>query len=107
MPNDRRRKQRQAMRLEALILDLGGSIVARCMVVNISATGAKLILPASTEVPDCFVLVLSKQGGVRRQCEVTWRSEASIGVRFVSPVAVEDREVSFISDMLTRISSRN
>ena len=107
MSNERRRALRQSMRLEAMIFDLEGSMVGPCMMMNISVSGAKLILQEPAEVPDCFVLVLSRKGGVRRQCEVTWRSEASIGVRFVSPGAAEDQEVSFVSDTLTRISSRN
>jgi hypothetical protein len=93
MSNERRRSLRQAMRLEAMIFDLDGSMVGPCMMMNVSVSGAKLILPAPTEVPDCFRLVLSRKGGVRRQCEVIWRSEASIGIRFVSPGATEGEEV--------------
>jgi PilZ domain-containing protein len=107
MSNDRRRALRQDMRWEALVIDLEGLIVGPCILVNVSATGAKLILPEPKVVPDCFVLVLSKKGEVRRQCEVTWRSEKSIGVRFVLSVSPEDKESSFVSDMLARISSRN
>ena len=93
MPNERRRSLRHPMRLEAMIFDLEGSMVGPCTMMNISVSGAKLILQAPAEVPDCFLLVLSKKGGVRRHCEVTWRSDAGIGVRFVSPVAAEDEEV--------------
>ena len=107
MSNERRRAQRQDMRWEALIVGNEGSIVARCMMINVSASGAKLILPASTEVPDFFVLVLSKNGEVRRQCEVTWRREKSVGVRFVLHASTEDEEVSHISDTLARISARD
>jgi hypothetical protein len=95
------------MRWEGLIVDSEGSIVNRCMMVNVSASGARLILPAATEVPDCFVLVLSKNGEVRRQCEVTWRREKSVGVRFVLPASTEEQEISHISDTLARISPKN
>jgi hypothetical protein len=94
MANERRRSLRQAMRLEAMIFDLEGSMVGPCMMMNISVSGAKLILQAPAEVPDCFLLVLSKKGGVRRYCEVTWRSDAGIGVRFVSPAAGEDEAIA-------------
>ena len=107
MSNERRRAQRQDMRWEGLIVGSEGSIVARCMMVNVSASGARLILPAGTEVPDFFVLVLSKKGEVRRQCEVTWRREKSVGVRFVVLASTEEEEVSHISDTLARISSGN
>ena len=107
MSNERRRSLRQTMRLEAMIFDIDGSMVGPCTMMNVSVSGAKLILRAPTEVPDSFLLVLSRKGGVRRQCEVIWRSDASIGIRFVVPGAAEDQEVSFTSDTLTRISSRN
>jgi hypothetical protein len=40
------------------------------MMVNVSHTGAKLIPKVPADVPDCFVLLLSKHSHVRRQCEV-------------------------------------
>jgi hypothetical protein len=107
MGDERRRAQRQDMRWEALIINLDGSIIDRCMIVNVSATGARLVLPASVEVPDAFSLLLSREGKVRRQCEVTWRSEKSIGVRFILPASDDDEEISHISEALTRISNKN
>jgi hypothetical protein len=106
MSDERRRASRQDMRWEALILDPKGSVVSRCVMVNVSASGAKLVLPKPSDVPDSFELVLSKNGGVRRRCEVTWRAEKSIGVQFqlFRAAATEEDEVSFISDMLARIS---
>ena len=106
MSAERRRAARQDMRWEALILNSDGSVVDRCVMVNISDTGARLILPSVENVPDCFELVLSRKGEVRRRCEVTWRREKSIGVRFVRAEPVEE-EVSHISDTLARFSSKN
>jgi hypothetical protein len=104
MSNERRRAARQDMQWKGLMLDTAGAIVGRCMMVNVSATGAKLILPEPTAVPDSFVLILAKNGDVRRFCDVTWRAEHSIGVRFVQPTSAEDEEVSFIEDALARLS---
>jgi hypothetical protein len=94
------------MRWEGLLLNPAGSVIGRCLMVNVSATGAKLIMPDPSEVPDSFVLVLSKKGEVRRQCEVTWRSQKSIGVRFIAIPAVEVDETSYIEDALARISAK-
>jgi hypothetical protein len=35
------------------------------------------------EVPDKFTLLMSRDGKVRRQCQVVRRSETGIGVQFV------------------------
>ena len=107
MSKERRRAARHSMTWKGLIVDPAGAIVGECMMVNVSATGAKLLLRTPTEVPDSFVLILAKNGEVRRQCEVTWRSKHSVGGRFVVPLAADDDEASFIQDTLARISSTN
>jgi PilZ domain len=50
---------------------------------DVSSGGAKLQLQAPIEVPDDFILVLSKNGQVCRRCKIAWRSETEIGVQFV------------------------
>ncbi|MGZ4988842.1 MAG: PilZ domain-containing protein [Limisphaerales bacterium] len=80
---EKRRTRRQDVRWKGLILDDQGSIIATCMMTDVSATGAKLIMEAGINVPDCFVLTLARNAGVRRDCDVVWRAAKSIGVRFV------------------------
>jgi hypothetical protein len=106
MSDERRRAVRQDMRWKGLIIDSAGAIVSQCMMVNVSATGAKLVFLDATEVPDRFVLLLAKNGGVRRHCEVTWRAKKTLGVQFVKPATVQDEEYSHIDDALARISSK-
>jgi hypothetical protein len=106
MSSERRKTPRQDMRWKALIVGVGGSIVGECMMVNVSATGAKLLLPPSGDVPDSFALILAKNGEVRRTCEVTWRSDQSVGVRFVRSSPAE-HEASHLEDALARISGQD
>ena len=82
-PNKRIQK-RQHVKVKAIIIDTAGKILGRCMVVNVSASGAKLTLPVATETPIEFDLVLTRDGAVRRHCEVAWRSGNDIGVMFSS-----------------------
>jgi hypothetical protein len=79
-----RRSPRTLLRTRGVIANFDGSIVKRCLTIDVSATGAKLVLPEVCEVPDKFVLILTQDGTVRRECEVMWRRERSLGVRFVS-----------------------
>ena len=105
MPVDRRKTPRQEMQWKALIVGADGSIVAECVTMNVSANGARLLLPPSVEVPDSFDLVLAKIGGVRRQCEVTWRSDKGVGVKFVRPLPVE-QEAPRRDDKLAQVSAK-
>lgn len=53
-----------------------------CTVRNLSDTGALLEIGSPIGIPDQFILII-KPETIRRSCEVKWRSERSIGVKFV------------------------
>lgn len=105
MSAERRVAPRQDLRWKCLIIDLAGSIAGPCMMADVSASGAKLELKQSVDVPDEFILLLSSND-VRRQCKVVWRLENHIGVRFVlSPSAVQEA-ISYLDDTLARIAPK-
>jgi hypothetical protein len=83
-PTEKRRAPRQDVSCKGLIHDGQGSIIAPCFMMNVSASGAKLVIEAGINVPDWFFLALARNAGVRRECEVVWRTATSIGVRFVA-----------------------
>ena len=88
MTLQKRKHKRQNVRIEAIIVDTAGALVGRCVIVNVSASGARLTQLASIEVPDKFDLVMTRSGKVRRHCEVAWRSEKGIGIRFIPSVKI-------------------
>jgi hypothetical protein len=51
---------------------------------DLSATGAKLKPNLPSAIPNDFVLVLTGDGPLRLGCRVTWRSDGSMDVCFVS-----------------------
>jgi hypothetical protein len=104
MSAEKRKNARKDMQLKGLILGVDGAIVCQCMVVNISQTGAKLLCKVPNGVPDSFILLLSKNNGVRRVCDVMWRSSKTIGVRFLQQSAADPATASFVDDALARIS---
>jgi hypothetical protein len=57
-----------------------------CVLVDISETGAKLILDGPTDVLRVkeFFLLLSTTGLAFRRCELIWVEGSSVGVHFVS-----------------------
>jgi len=64
-------------------LSANGSPVRGCTVLDLSDIGARLANELPLQVPDKFTLLLTADGGLRRQCEVVWRSESAVGVRFL------------------------
>ena len=67
----------------------GGHIVVNdgfstfdCTIRNMSDTGAKLLVASSVGIPDRFALAM--QDGRNFACEVAWRTENEIGVRFLA-----------------------
>lgn len=81
---NRRRAPRRLVQLHNAVIVSDGRATTTCIIVDISATGAKLELTRKCEVPDRFVLVLSTSGGLRRACKVAWRTGTAIGVHFES-----------------------
>lgn len=75
---------RQAKRVS---LDRSGRVMAgggaqhACIVRDISAAGARLLLPEAGGMPDTFTLALDP-GGDPWTCRVVWRSLGEIGVTF-------------------------
>ena len=51
---------------------------------DVSHTGARLVLEDDDELPDSFLLLLTRNGGTRRQCRVSWRAGMTVGVAFAN-----------------------
>jgi hypothetical protein len=85
MGGENRKTRRRIVRHPAVILTGDGSVRQPCMMVDVSATGAKLEFQAPCEITDPFTLMLTESGAVIRQCQISWRSERSLGVQFLIP----------------------
>lgn len=59
-----------------------GREAVECLVMDISAEGAKIIPATPAQVPDRFELAFTKGDDKRRLCEVVWRRGKTIGVQF-------------------------
>ena len=72
--------RRRILKAAVISLRQGGTMT--CSVRNISKTGAALGVASPVGIPDFFNLVLEMES-LKRPCQVVWRKEASIGVRFI------------------------
>jgi hypothetical protein len=55
-----------------------------CMVLNLSAGGAKLLTEAKDELPNEFILFLRPNSPIGRRCHVIWQLGNKVAVRFLS-----------------------
>src|SRR5262245_65380783 len=93
MTVDRRASPRQALGRDVLLYTEDGKPIGACHLCDVSATGARLCMPARTmnKLPEEFILVLAKRAKVNRRCRVVWRSQDEVGVRFSTRAAVKTR----------------
>lgn len=58
-----------------------------CTISDVSHHGARIALDHDEELPERFILFLTKTGGARRLCRVIWRNELIYGVKFIGAPA--------------------
>ena len=78
-----RKSTRRSVRQGARIVSADGTPLGPCVMLDLSGIGARLETDAVDVLPDEFILLLSHDGRLHRQCSVAWRSAKSIGVRFL------------------------
>src|SRR5579863_5712973 len=78
-----RKHRRRLISHGARIVLADGSASESRRLIDISGTGARLQIENLDAVPDQFILLLSYDGHLRRQCSVVWRSKKAIGVEFI------------------------
>lgn len=79
---NRRQDRRRNVRIASILTSDGRSPIS-CVVLDLSASGARLHIHNQDEVPDTFRLLLvatDEQHG----CTVVWRAGEEMGVRFTS-----------------------
>ena len=81
------RVERKAVRQQssaiAYLYSTDGWPLGECHMRDVSSTGARLEHEIQDEMPEQFLLSFSRDGKVRRMCQVVWKKENEVGVRFV------------------------
>jgi len=84
---ENRKAVRRPVSQPVLMVGGDGTVIGPCIMVDVSAGGARLKLAAEIALPSKFILRLSKyDGSMQRHCAVAWRSETFAGVRFLGEV---------------------
>lgn len=84
MSAEQRNSVRRTVRQGARLATTEGAALGTCVMLDVSATGARLKLDTPDPLPKKFVLLLSHNGDLRRLCSVAWQSETTVGVQFIS-----------------------
>jgi hypothetical protein len=85
MDLERRQSERKATNIPAEIRNVNGSVIASCVVCNMSDGGAKLLFESDVEVPKEFLLMLNGLRTLGRRCQLIWRLGNKVGVLFPTP----------------------
>lgn len=72
--------------LKAGKIEFGGGSID-CTVRNLSATGAALRVESVIGIPTNFILAVPADN-VKRHCQVAWRKEKELGLRFTDEIIV-------------------
>jgi hypothetical protein len=62
---------------------------SECTVLDVSESGARLVVPSKTRFPKEFWLVFSKDGTRRRRCRMAWQSSEQIGLTYLAPLQID------------------
>ena len=77
------RDPRKSLRHSGWITFEGGFATRQCIVEDLSATGAKVIIDDPTVLPASFRVAFARDARTGRNCEVVWRRGKAVGVKFV------------------------
>ena len=84
-----RKKPRRQFHYNASVLLDATSSPQPCAIADISATGARIVLQSACELPERFILLLTRGGEARRHCRLVWRDGLAAGVEFPTPHSQE------------------
>ena len=87
---NQRKTPRKPISRPAAIHHADGTRICECRLIDISDAGARFKIlaakdSAGIELPQQFILAISKSGNVFRRCQLIWTSEGEAGVQFTSP----------------------
>jgi hypothetical protein len=83
MPAAKKREARKSLQQPGWITLDGGFAARRCVVQDISTTGAKIVVDDPEIVPARLRLAFARDARTGRTCQVIWRRGKSLGVKFV------------------------
>lgn len=85
MNQEKRKARRDWLNTPAVLINQHGESVSACRTIDVSNTGAKLMLQRRVEVTGPVTILLAANGAVSRRGHIVWQSGKSIGIEFDRP----------------------
>ena len=82
-PGEKKRAVRKSLRQPGWITLEGGFAARACVVEDLSASGAKVIVEDNNTLPAKLRLAFTRDTRNGSRCEVVWRRGKTVGVKFV------------------------
>jgi hypothetical protein len=82
---DVRHHDRKKTRVPAWITSGDSETPIPCVLWDVSEGGARITAAHSNILPDAFVLILNRTTRAHRFCQVVWRRQPHLGIKFVDP----------------------
>jgi hypothetical protein len=79
----KKREARRSVQQDGWLTLEGGFAVRACKVLDLSPSGAKIIVDDPKSVATRMRLAFSRDARTGRTCEVVWRRGKTLGVRFI------------------------
>ena len=79
---DKRQNARRAI-THMVFMATGVGPPLKCQMLDVSELGARIRVGDPKTAPQEFMIILDK--GLARWCQVRWRSDTEIGIKFVEP----------------------
>ena|SRR5450631_1325875 len=97
-PSDKRQATRRKVLKSAIAAYHDRHCTVACVVRDISATGARLRVESSVDVPDTFELIIELDG-LEAKCKVVWRLQKELGIQFIgAPRKAEPKRTQIVSE---------
>jgi hypothetical protein len=84
MSRVQRQHARKPVNAAGYLYSTDGWPLGECEMKDVSESGAKLVHNINDDVPARLLLSFSRNGQVRRHCQVMWKKPNEIGVRFLA-----------------------
>jgi len=85
MLNEQRKSRRKPIQHIGWIATPKDGVLQKCLLSDVSETGARIDVQGNNQLPDAFTLLLTRNAKTRRICHVIWRDGTYVGVRFDHP----------------------
>jgi len=90
MDSEKRRDLRKSLKYPAKIDLRDGNPPIPCLLIDVSESGAKVVVESTDDLPQSFTLLLAGENGRQRRCKLVWQEGQHFGVVFVKAQPVKD-----------------